>query len=221
MQPFPGPFIGSSLANTWDAAWSAIGSRPPEGLRSALEGAWAETHRHYHDLRHLGECMALWSSWGRNAKRPGEVGIALWFHDAVYDPHASDNEIESAAWAERSLEAAGAPGEVVQRICTLIMATRHGEPVEGPDAELVVDIDLAILGSPADRFRRYDQDIRKEYSWVPEDQFNAKRSALLRGFAERPRIYHCPPAVELLEERARNNLETAIAKLAGGAQAPG
>lgn len=213
MQPFPGPLFGSSLANTWDAAWSALGRRAPASLRQELQQAWTEPQRHYHDLRHLGECLALWSRWGSQFERRAEVALALWFHDAIYDPQRADNERESAAWAARSLSAAGAADDVVQRIHGLVMATRHGEPTVGADAQVLLDIDLAILGSPPDRFEAYDQDIRKEYAWVPSHLYITKRAAVLRGFAERPQLYHCAPAVDLLEERARSNLIAAISRL--------
>ena len=48
-----------------------------------------------------------------------------------------------------------------------------------PDAQLLVDIDLSILGSPAERFERYDQDVRKEYAWVPGFRYQEARAQVL------------------------------------------
>ena len=212
-QPFPAPLVEAQLAENWDAAWAGLGRPPPTGLRQELERAWAEPQRHYHDLRHLGECLALWSRWHRHCERPAEVAIALWFHDAVYDTQASDNELNSAAWAARSLSGSRLASDVARRVHDLVMATRHDAPAEGPDAELLVDIDLAILGSPPERFEAYDRDVRKEYAWVPNSLYRRKRLDVLRGFADRPQLYHCQPAVDLLETQARLNLANAISRL--------
>lgn len=211
---YPAPLDDAALAASWDAAWSALGRGAPVGLRQELEAAWSEPHRHYHDNRHLGECLALWTRWRDQCDRPGEVAIALWFHDAVYDPKASGNEVNSAAWAARSLLNAGLPTETGQRVHDLVMATRHDTSAQGRDAKLIVDIDLAILGSPGERFERYDQDVRKEYAWIQGFRYRSQRAYVLQGFLDRARLYHGASAVELLEARARTNLAAAISRLA-------
>jgi len=100
-----------------------------------------------------------------------EVALALWFHDAIYEPAGADSELQSAAWAARALAKAGVSSEVAQRVYDLVMATRHQAPVEGLDAQLLVDVDLAILGSPEARFLAYDSDIRKEFARVAEARY--------------------------------------------------
>ena len=207
----------AALAATWDAAWSSLGRAAPAGLQSELMTAWSEPHRHYHDQRHLRECLALWMRWRGHGTRAGEVAIALWFHDAVYDPQSASNELNSAAWAARSLVRAGADSDAAQRVHDLVMATQHDAPAalgSGPDAQLLVDIDLSILGSPAERFERYDQDVRKEYAWVPGFRYREARAQILQGFLDRPRLYHGEHAVALLEAQARINLAAALSRLA-------
>jgi predicted metal-dependent HD superfamily phosphohydrolase len=85
------------------------------------------------------------------------------------------------------------------------MATRHDAPVHDEDAALLVDIDLAILGSPLQRFERYDEDIRKEYRWVPGFVYRRKRAEVLRQFLARQSLYHTAPA--------RVNLAAALARV--------
>ena len=211
---YPEPLDDAARASSWDAAWAALGRGAPVGLRQELEAAWREPHRHYHDNRHLGECLALWTRWRDQCDRPGEVAIALWFHDAVCDPKASGNEGKSAAWAARSMLKAGLPTETGQRVHDLVMATRHDTSAQGTDAQLVVDIDLAILGSPGERFERYDQDVRREYAWIQGFRYRSRRAYVLQGFLDRARLYHGASAVELLEARARINLAAAISRLA-------
>ncbi|MCK6372766.1 MAG: N-methyl-D-aspartate receptor NMDAR2C subunit [Zoogloea sp.] len=214
---YPSPLDDAALAATWEAAWSGLGLPAPAGLQARLMTAWSEPHRRYHDQRHLRECLALWQRWHQHALRAGELALALWFHDAVYDPRASGNELGSATWATRSLVGAGADSETAQRVHDLVMATQHdatADLVANPDARLMLDIDLSILGSPAERFERYDRAVRQEYAWVPGWRYRQAREAVLQGFLERPRLYHSAPAHELLEAQARVNLRAALSRLA-------
>ena len=217
---YPMPLNDAALAASWDAAWLALGRPAPAGLQVELMNAWAEPHRHYHDQRHLRECLALWARWRGLSTRSGEVAIALWFHDAIYDPRApqpGSNELNSAAWAARSLIRAGLASETAQRVHDLVMATQHDAPAalsSGADALLLLDIDLSILGSPPERFERYDQDVRKEFAWVPGFRYRDQRAQVLQGFLDRPRLYHGEVAVALLEGQARTNLAAALSRLA-------
>ena len=81
------------------------------GLQAELMTAWSEPHRHLHDERHLRECLARWTRWRDNSPRPGEVAIALWFRNAVYDSQAGSDELNSAA---RSPVRAGADSDTAQ-----------------------------------------------------------------------------------------------------------
>lgn len=171
-----------------------------------LQQAWAEPQRHYHTTQHLRECLALLEPELHSAQHPGEVELALWFHDAVYDPKGKDNEARSADWACQALVQAGADEAVQQRVRALIMATCHdAEPVD-PDACLLVDIDIAILGAEPARFAEYDAQVRAEYRWVPGWLYRRKRKQVLAGFLARPAIYGTERFRARLEERARENL---------------
>jgi hypothetical protein len=122
---FPAPLDDAELAATWSAAWSSLSVQASGGLQSELMAARAEPHRHYHDQRHLRQCLALWARWRGHCEQPGEVAIALWFVDAIYDLRDGSNELNCAAWAARSLTragaGAGADSDTAQR---LVMATR-------------------------------------------------------------------------------------------------
>ena len=120
---YPAPLDDAALSASWDTAWSALGRLAPAGLQVELLNAWAEPHRHYHDQCHLSECLALWTRWRGLGDRAGEVAIALWFHDAIYDPQAGSNELNSAAWAAHSLIRAGLPSETAQRVHDLVMVS--------------------------------------------------------------------------------------------------
>src|SRR5256885_1237811 len=110
---------------SWDSAWSALGASAPQPVLAELLQSYSEPQRHYHTLQHLGEAMGLLQPALGLAAHPGEVALALWFHDAVYQTQAKDNEARSADWAAAVLRGQGLPAEVAGRVHGLIMATCH------------------------------------------------------------------------------------------------
>jgi len=186
----------------------------PPRLHEDLVAAYGEPHRRYHTLQHLDECLEHLDNMRGLAERPDEIELALWFHDAVYDVRRHDNEERSADWACERLSAAGAFSDVVNRVRSLILATDHRSPPQGRDAEIMVDIDLAILGAEPARFEEYERQIREEYDWVAEDVFRRERGKILVGFLARPRIFRTDHFCERFEARARDNIARAIRRYA-------
>jgi predicted metal-dependent HD superfamily phosphohydrolase len=199
------------FAQRWTDDWARLGLTGDAALLERLLASHAGPGRHYHTLQHLSECLSLFAEVAHLAARPGEAAIALWFHDAIYVPRAPDNEARSAAWAAEALRGAGADQSVVARLHALIMATADHKPHGDQDARLVIDIDLAILGSAPARFAEYEQQVRAEYAVVPVDVYQQKRGALLASFLARPALYSTPELHARLETQARINLRHAIA----------
>jgi predicted metal-dependent HD superfamily phosphohydrolase len=178
-----------------------------------LQAAYAEKHRHYHRSEHIKQCLLKFDEVSRLAQRPAEVELALWFHDAVYATRSKKNEAKSAAWAMKFLAEGGADPETAQRVHDLIMATKHDAPAPSPDAALVVDIDLSILGADEETFARFEENVRREYWWVPGDLFRRTRAAILQSFLDRSSVYGTAYFRQKGEANARRNLATAIAGL--------
>lgn len=203
------------LQSSWRRAWRDVGvAAAPGALLQDMLAAWRAPQRRYHTLQHLGECLAAFDAARSDAQAPGEVELALWFHDAIYDVHRHDNEARSAGWARDALATAGASEEATQHVHDLVMATRHAAPADTPDAMLLVDIDLSILGAPAARFGEYEAQIRDEYGWVDDAAFRRRRCEVLTAFLARPTIYATARFRSLLEVGARANLARSIGQLA-------
>jgi predicted metal-dependent HD superfamily phosphohydrolase len=198
----------------WINTWQELGMQAAdEALYERLMVCWSEPHRRYHTLHHLRECLTTFDEVRDQAQRPGEIDLALWFHDAFYDPLRHDNEERSAQWARDAVLEAGLPQDVAERVYALVMATRHEAIPEDPDARLLVDVDLASLGADAKRFDEDDLQIRAEYAHVPEQEYRVGRCRVLGNFLARPRLYSTDYFHDALEERARDNLRRAIARL--------
>lgn len=199
----------------WHAMWQSLtGQAADPALLEALVQRYGEPHRHYHTLQHLDACLIQLPPLLPLAAQPDEIRCALWFHDAIYQIGAGDNELRSAEWARDALLATGTPQDVAQRVFALVMATRHDAVPQSRDQEILLDVDLGILGTRATVFDTYEQQIRAEYQSVPEPQFRANRRRILQGFLARQRIYHTALFFERYEVSARENLARSIAALA-------
>lgn len=199
----------------FDELWRALGAHSPGGdAYQNLRTAYDEPHRAYHTASHVVACLRLLDDDAIRAlaMNASEVEAALWFHDAIYLPHRSDNEEASARLAEDCLGMAGVERARIARIASYIRATKtHTADTE--DGQLVIDIDLSILGEAPEVFARFEAEIRREYAAVSDPDYAAGRTAVLRRFLERPNIYGAPLLRDRYEARARANLARAIANL--------
>lgn len=201
------------LQSRWQRAWAMVATaHKGQAVFASLIARYAEPHRAYHNLDHIRDCLR-WLDWASRIVEQVEITeLAIWFHDAFYDPRRNDNEERSAEWAERALRDNGAAAGVVGRVGRFIRLTTHREEGLSGDAAVLCDCDLAILGAEAARFNAYDSAIRLEYRWVPEDVFRRERGRVLMSFLARPRVYHTDFFRERLEEPARANLRRALAR---------
>jgi len=90
---------------------------------------------------------------------------------------------------------------------------RHVAPPDDPDAQYVVDADLAILGGAPAEFDRYARQVRQEYAFRSEAEWREGRTRGLRAFLDRPRIYLTREFLRF-EGPARANLERSLRNLA-------
>lgn len=187
-----------------------------------LSTAWQEPHRRYHTLQHLGACLRWFDDPQVQAllQHPAEVELALFYHDVVYDTARSDNEERSADIARAQLIALpGADAEAVERVCKLVLATRD-HVANSPDAQVLIDIDLAILGAAPDDYDTFEQQIRQEFHWVPEEMYRNGRMRVLTSFQQRPRLYATDRLYDALEDAARANLARTVSALVVGEPTP-
>jgi predicted metal-dependent HD superfamily phosphohydrolase len=209
----------------WGALRAAAGSRAGargeagERLFAELDARYREPHRHYHGWGHILSCLDLLEPARGLCERPLAVELALWYHDAVYDPRAADNETRSAALARAAALALGLETGTADEAAGLVLLTTHEAPPPGsrdlpPDAAVVLDVDLAILGSSPGEFLSYEKAIRAEYAFVPDREYREGRSQVLRSFLDRQRIYLTDMFRESREGQARRNIEASLARLA-------
>jgi predicted metal-dependent HD superfamily phosphohydrolase len=180
-----------------------------------------EKHRRYHTaahvawvIRHVEELAQL-----EPVDHHDEIIAAAFYHDAIYEPAYPANERASARLARRDLAGLGWSKERVERVAALIEATEHGATVRGADGQpphdtaILVDADLAILGADPATYANYVTEIRSEYRHVDDEAWRNGRSAVLRGFLDRPTIFSTPTGRDRWESTARSNITDELAGL--------
>lgn len=194
--------------------WQRIRAKAePENEFAKLSESYSEPHRFYHNLAHIQSCLSELDSARQLIQQPDLVEFAIWYHDAIYEPLAKDNEEKSAQLAYDACLTAQIPEEFAKGARELILATKHNAIPEGLDARILTDIDLSILGKAPQEFDEYERNIQKEYSQVPEEKFREGRSTILQIFlyrAENSTLYSTDFFKNIYEAQARKNLQRSI-----------
>jgi len=197
----------------WQTLMSALGLPPSAACYDTLHAAYSEKHRFYHTVDHIAAMLTHFDGVKEIAEKPEELELAIWFHDAVYKPLSKTNELDSANWAQTFLATHSYGKAGIERVHNLIMATLHNGNIKTPDEQLIVDIDLAILGAPPEVYDQFERNVRNEYRLVPGFIYRKKRKELLRSFLSSGSIYNLELFKERYEDQAKQNLRRAIGTL--------
>ncbi|MCH7334283.1 metal-dependent hydrolase [Acinetobacter modestus] len=196
----------TSLEKSWFELHQYYHFSEPQKVFNKLIAAYSERQRAYHTLQHLYECLALLESIRADLNDADAVELALWFHDAVYDPQSKDNELKSAELFEQYL-IQDLSIDIVQKIKRWILATQKHEATNELDLQFLLDIDLAILAASPKRFEEYEQQIQKEYAWVDPDIYLIKRKQVLAHFYQTEPLYQTEYFQQNFGQRAKENLK--------------
>ncbi len=205
------------LAQKWQAIWQdrIIPNRGEiDRVFQLLVTAYSQPDRYYHNLNHIDRMLTTLALFTSCIQDPISVSLAAWFHDFIYDPQAADNEIQSAKAALELLDNLGVSAHEIDRIQQLILATQ-GHQVDGIDSDIwiLLDADLAILGTDREQYQVYARSIRREYSWVSDDLYREGRIRVLESFLQRDRLYFTELLFDELEAISRLNIQQEIFSL--------
>lgn len=267
------PSLLVELKEEWHRAVSTLWKIPMDSSSARNENSmnfdeWfqqlyqrhTERQRYYHTAAHLHEMMQYLSvleSLVAAAQRDSAKAIvplgsldrialclAIFFHDAIYDPKSAHNERDSQKlyetfWKEAHAACESKLSETIMlqlqhRVSTLILATEKHQILAVSDNEelpshphfrwnlsdlqkMFLDIDMAVLGKKQKAYLAYAGLIRQEYIHVSPEVYCSKRAEILQGFVNRSTpIFLTSLMYEVLEEGARSNLCAEIAMLREG-----
>ncbi|MCW3847666.1 hypothetical protein OF829_10465 [Sphingomonas sp. LB-2] len=195
-----------------------VGDMPPP-LRALLVERFTVSPLAYHNRDHITAMLeAMAASFSGLGEREARIlRYAIWLHDIVYDATATDNERRSA---DIALELLDWPEDELRAIETCIMATK-GHAADDALAQILVDLDLAILAADRADYRRYALAIRDEYRIYPDAQYRAGRARVLEHLSAAPLLRVLSRArglaYDALEQQARANMRWECEALGGNA----
>ena len=186
---------------------------------TGLRARYAEPHRDYHGQAHVDTMLAGLRALGKAVLHGAAVELAIWYHDAIYDPAATDNEARSAALLRAEMNGLADPTLLDQAELLIHATAHHTLPSDvpaalGPDAALFLDLDMAVLGADRMTFAAYERGIAAEY--VPVHgllPFRAGRARFLRGMLTRRRLFLTDRFHLSSDAAARRNMAEALSGL--------
>jgi len=170
-----------------------------------LINQYSESHRKYHDKRHLTFCLQQFDLAASLIEDADAVETAIWFHDIINKPTANDNEEKSAELFTVLFRPYFEP-TFVNNVCEIILATKHTDAPTGNDQAYMLDIDLSSLGIPWDYFFQDCNDLRLEFSCTSDDHYYTNKIRFFDVLLDRSSIYYSEFFSNRYEANARENL---------------
>ncbi len=181
---------------------------------------YTESTRHYHTAVHIKEMLEYIQVLNESIPSLTTLSstitlrLATFFHDAIYDPTSSKNELASAELFKEFCVDVPLDHVIQSSVETLILATEKHKILEDSSVEsnlqiYFLDVDMAVLGKKSSAYLAYAALIRKEYQHVPREIYCEKRAAILEAFCM-GRIFLSDIFHEILETQAKENLQTEI-----------
>jgi predicted metal-dependent HD superfamily phosphohydrolase len=202
------------------STWRHIAGPHHDGYLDSLLIRYAEPHRRYHTATHIMLVVRHLNDICRAAgTQPSpEVLAAGLYHDVIYEPATDGNEARSADLAVRQLGEVGWPVVRCDAVAAMILATSGhlapgvAEPADD-DTTMLLDADLAILGSDPSAYLAYVNGVRAEYAHIDDAAWVTGRGHVLHTLLDRPRLFATQYMHDLCEHRARANIEAELASL--------
>lgn len=216
------------LQRDWDTLWDKEHATPAaiqniEHWFGHLVGdaAYGSPHRHYHTLDHLVHGLSEIDVWAANTSASADdvavLRTAFWFHDAVY--HTSRSEVTNEEASAQMWLNSGLASDDGDAPAQLIRATDHLQmnAISHPLKDVMLGVDLAVLGQSADVYDAYTRGVRMEYLIVPEPMYRENRKKVMRHFqhmAQSRTLYPDGYFAQLYGQAALENIDRELSLLA-------
>lgn len=215
-------FLEDELLDRWLALCARINVKGNHqyhyNLFKRLVYYYNQPGRYYHTLEHIRYCLAKLDEVRELVPNQDIVELAIWFHDAIFEVWADDNEERSANLAIFFLiKLMGLTMVFAMRISHLI---RNSAYFRNPpkiditrDAEFFLDIDLAGFGDAEDVFYRNHINVAREFDWIDKGEWRIRQIVVFDFFLKRKPIYLTDYFRDKYETQARANIKRVLTEL--------
>jgi predicted metal-dependent HD superfamily phosphohydrolase len=200
--------------NKLKSLWYELASKY-KAEAEVVESYWVEIYksynspkRFYHNLNHLEYMFEILAPFKHLLKDSDAVYFSIWFHDIVYNSSKRNNEEQSALKASEILIKLNVPVELKTKVEQMILTTKSHMSIKSGDFDtnILLDADLAILGSDKESYIAYSKSVRKEYGQYPDLLYNPGRKKVLQQFLHSDYIYKTEEMRNQFEAQARTNI---------------
>lgn len=183
-----------------------------------IQDAWTNFHnaytgsdRHYHNLQHIFQMFVVLEEYESEVKNLDALSFSIFYHDIIYKATRKDNEIKSALYFKNVIESTSFND--IPHCIRQIEGTKLHEWSADFDTNLLMDLDLSILGQPSSVYNQYTANIRKEYRIYPDFLYYKGRKKVLVHFLEMEHIFKTKSFIEKFGLQARSNLNRELESL--------
>ncbi|WP_405247658.1 hypothetical protein [Cellulophaga sp. Asnod2-G02] len=177
----------------------------------ALKHKYSAGSRHYHNLEHLVYMFRWLATVKSEVKNLDAMLFAIYYHDSIYNTTRSDNEHQSALYFKKMISKTSF--EAITEVMDLIEATKEHMQSDDTDTNILLDLDLAVLGEKPENYLIYAKAIRKEYYIYPDFMYRKGRKKVLMNMLNLEAIYNTDFFKTLLETTAIENLKAEFKNL--------
>lgn len=185
---------------------------------AVIDNYWGEikkrysgSSRYYHNLNHLTQMFLELEPVKDQVVNIDCLSFAIFYHDIIYKATRKDNEHLSALFFQKRI--AKTSFDRVPACMAQIEATKEHKLSKDKDTNILLDLDLAILGQSTVVYQNYAKNIRKEYKIYPDFMYKKGRLRALKHLLEGGQIFKTEYFVNKYEQQARANIKAELVVL--------
>ena len=171
---------------------------------SEIENNYSSKTRYYHNLKHLENMFTELDRIESKTKDLDTLLFAIFYHDIICESTKSNNEHQSALIFEKRISQTSFTS--LSECMAQIEAIKEHKLSYDNDTNILIDLDLSILGKSSKEYKKYCENIRKEYQIYPDFMYRKGRIEFLKNILELDSIYKTDFFKQEFETQAKENL---------------